>query len=299
MGEKLSTSLAKALFAEFFCTLFFVYLATSAVTSGCRTGDSARESGNNPNLTGNVIPGNCFLASSNLLGIAIAFGGSIAIFVYAAASFSGGHLNPAVSVAFWMSGKISAMRAILYVVFQCLGACTGSALVLAIDHIGYMAALGASNRLNTGINPANAWAAETILTCVLVFTVFAATDTTRSSSSGHLSVLAPFAIGLAVLLAHLVAVPIDGCSINPARSFGVAAVSHDWTHQWIFWVGPIGGGICAAAIYGILSAQNDKDEKLQSDLEEQQPTLRMPKYAGAAGVSVKQTNRAVAGAGVV
>lgn len=60
--------------------------------------------------------------------------------------------------------------------------------VLQIDHNGYMAALGASNRLNTGINPANAWAAETILTCVLVFTVFAATDTTRSSSSGHLSV---------------------------------------------------------------------------------------------------------------
>ena len=57
-----------------------------------------------------------------------------------------------------------------------------------IDHNGFKAALGASNRLNTGINPANAWGAETILTCVLVFVVFAATDTQRSATSGHLSV---------------------------------------------------------------------------------------------------------------
>ncbi|EIE22533.1 aquaporin-like protein, partial [Coccomyxa subellipsoidea C-169] len=169
------------------------------------------------------------------LNIAMSFGGAIAVLVYAAASFSGGHLNPAVSVAFWLAGKISALRAVLYIVCQCLGACAGSALVLAIDHNGFKAALGASNRLNTGINPANAWGAETILTCVLVFVVFAATDTQRSATSGHLSVLAPFSIGLAVFLAHLVAVPIDGCSINPARSFGTAAVAHEWTHQWIFW----------------------------------------------------------------
>ena len=79
-------------------------------------------------------PGSCFLGSTTLLNIAFAFGFAIFIAVFVAASFSGGHINPAVTVAFMLTRKISLLRGALYVGFQLGGACLGSAFVLAVSH---------------------------------------------------------------------------------------------------------------------------------------------------------------------
>ena len=90
--------------------------------------------------------------------------------------------------------------------------------------------------------------------------------------------LAPFAIGVTVFLCHLVALPVDGCSVNPARSFGTSAVAGNWDDQWIFWVGPIGGGIIAAVVY----------ETLLRDQSQSKVSLRI--YGRVAVQSISKTD---------
>jgi aquaporin PIP len=90
---------------------------------------------------------------------------------------------------------------------------------------------------------------ELVLTALFVFVVFAATDQTRGATTPHIPTLAPFAIGIAVFLAHIVAVPVDGTSINPARSFGTAVTAGMWKDHWVFWVGPLVGGAAVGILY--------------------------------------------------
>jgi hypothetical protein len=113
--------------------------------------------------------------------------------------------------------------------------------VRAVDPAGFKAALGAANRLNSWANVVTELGAELILTAIFVFIVFAAVDQTRGAHSAHVPALAPLAIGIVVFLAHIVAVPIDGCSVNPARSFGAAVVdargSTTGSFRWgLLWV---------------------------------------------------------------
>ncbi|WIA36261.1 hypothetical protein OEZ86_007591 [Tetradesmus obliquus] len=246
-------SLLAAGLAEFFCTAAFLFIATGTVTSGCHTADTARQSGAKDQELETVEPGACFLGSTNLLNIAMAFGLSIFVLVYAAASFSGGHLNPAITIAMFLTRRISLVRTAVYIICQVAGAIVGSALVRAVDPNGFKAALGAANRLNTWAKVGTGLGVELILTAIFVFIVFAAVDKTRGAHSAHVPVLAPLAIGIVVFLCHMVAVPIDGCSVNPARSFGTAVVARTWAHHWIFWVGPIVGGAAAGLLYEALA----------------------------------------------
>ncbi|KAK9814313.1 hypothetical protein WJX72_003829 [[Myrmecia] bisecta] len=283
-------SFAKAVLAEYVFTAAFIFLATAIVTSGCHTRDTAAASGagGDTALT-NVVPGSCFIGNTtNILTIAFGFGYSIFVLVYAASSFSGGHLNPAVTIAFLLTGKISIIRALFYIAFQLGGACTGSALVLACDKTGFKAALGAANHLNTanGVSEAAAWGFETILTFIFVMVIFVATDAQRSSTA-HIPVLAPLAIGTTLFLIHLVAIPVDGCSVNPARSFGTSAVSHEWADHWIFWVGPIGGAIIAAAVYeGLFRSHESEMLVLHPEHDVEAPgkgKAALQPYAGVQG----------------
>lgn len=163
--------------------------------------------------------------------------------------YVGGHLNPAVSFAMLLAGRISITRFVVYLLFQLAGAIVGSALVLSIDPNGYRAALGAANRLNTWASVGTGLGVEIVLTAIFVFVIFAAVDSPRASKSAHLPVLAPLAIGITLFLCHMIAIPIDGCSVNPARSFGTAVVSNTWEKHWIFWVGPLLGAAIAGLMY--------------------------------------------------
>jgi aquaporin PIP len=247
-----SKTLLKAVAAEFLGTGLFVFLATGSVTSGCHTSDVASASGNSGDTSlKTVVPGSCFLQSTTLLNIAMSFGFALFVIIYFTASFSGGHLNPAVTLAMFITQRISLLRAFLYTIFQCSGAAIGSIVLKGLDPGGYKAAAGAANQINAkaGFGTGTAIGFEIIGTFVLVFIVFAATDAQRAVSTAPLPILAPFAIGMGVFIIHLILIPVDGCSINPARSFGPAMVAREFHRYWVFWVGPYIGAIVAGAMY--------------------------------------------------
>ncbi|KAF2322713.1 hypothetical protein GH714_029374 [Hevea brasiliensis] len=181
-----------------------------------------------------------------LLGIAWAFGGMIFILVYCTAGISGGHINPAVTFGLFLARKVSLIRAVAYMVAQCLGAICGVGLVKAFMKHPYNALGGGANSVAHGYNKGTALGAEIIGTFVLVYTVFSATDPKRSARVGSTS------NGFAVFVVHLATIPVTGTGINPARSFGAAVIYNNdkiWDDHWIFWVGPFIGALAAAAYH--------------------------------------------------
>ncbi|KAK3016949.1 hypothetical protein RJ639_007325 [Escallonia herrerae] len=181
-----------------------------------------------------------------ILGIAWAFGGMIFVLVYCTA---GGHINPAVTFGLFLARKVSLIRAVMYMVAQCLGAICGVGLVKAFQKPYYNRYGGGANELNVGYSIGVGLAAEIIGTFVLVYTVFSATDPKRNARDSHVPVLAPLPIGFAVFMVHLATIPITGTGINPARSFGAAVMYNQakaWDDHWIFWVGPFCGAAIAA-----------------------------------------------------
>ncbi|GAU15876.1 hypothetical protein TSUD_40970, partial [Trifolium subterraneum] len=184
-----------------------------------------------------------------ILGIAWAFGGMIFVLVYCTAGISGGHINPAVTFGLFLARKVSLIRAIMYMVAQCLGAIAGVGLVKAFQKSYFDRYGGGANFLHDGYSTGVGLGAEIVGTFVLVYTVFSATDPKRSARDSHVPVLAPLPIGFAVFMVHLATIPVTGTGINPARSLGSAVIYNKdkpWDDHWIFWVGPFIGAAIAA-----------------------------------------------------
>ena len=214
----------RAAFAEFIATLLFIFLGAGTVV-----------------VTGGLIKEG--LTSARLLAIAFAHGQAIALLVAATAKVSGGHINPAVTFGALITGKISLTKAVLYIVAQIVGAVVGAWLLAGVIPAAAQGSLGAHS-LGSGITAGAGLVAEIVLTFALVFVVYA----TAIDPKG-LANLAPIAIGLTVLVDHLIGVPVTGASMNPARSFGPALVAGVWNNHWIYWVGPLIGGALAAVVY--------------------------------------------------
>lgn len=178
------------------------------------------------------------------LRIAFAFGIAIATFVHVTAHISGGHLNPAVTLGFFSLHKITLLRAVMYVLAQMVGAVVGTGLMRAVTPSDVNAALGPTV-INPEITVTQGLIVELILTFQLVLTIFATVDSKRPSPGGS----GPLAIGLSVFLGHVTGINYTGASMNPARTFGSAVVGGEWSNQWVYWVGPILGGILAAIVY--------------------------------------------------
>ncbi|BAT85711.1 hypothetical protein LR48_Vigan03g237700 [Vigna angularis] len=238
-------SFYRALIAEFVATLLFLYVTILTVIGynhQIHLGDSCDGVG--------------------ILGIAWAFGGMIFVLVYCTAGISGGHINPAVTFGLFLARKVSLVRAIAYMVAQCLGAISGVGLVKAFQKSYYNRYNGGVNLLSDGYSKGTGLGAEIIGTFVLVYTVFSATDPKRKARDSHVPVLAPLPIGFAVFVVHLATIPVTGTGINPARSFGPAVILNNekaWDDQWIFWVGPfIGAAIAAVYHQYVLRAQAAK-----------------------------------------
>jgi len=157
-----------------------------------------------------------------VLGIAIAYGLATAVMVTAVGHISGGHLNPAVTIGFWVTKKISTLDAI----WRTVGLGTPD---LALD-----------------FTRAHGMVLEGIATFLLVLVVFG----TAADPNGAFNRIAGLAIGLAVTMDVLVAGPFTGAAMNPARAFGPALVAHHWQNQGVYWVGPLFGGVVAGWIYG-------------------------------------------------
>jgi MIP family channel proteins len=192
------------------------------------------------------------LAAVGIVPIALAQGLGLAILVSNTAHISGGHLNPAVTISVWVAGKIDAVRALLYIVAQLAGGAAGAGIAAVIipKSIWNQTHLGATTvnlRPVGSINfsPGRAVFFEAVLTFILVYTVFA----TAVDERGSFKSLSGLPIGLAVGVGVLVGGYFTGGSMNPARSFGPALISGHWTDFWVYVIGPVTGGILAAALY--------------------------------------------------
>lgn len=152
----------------------------------------------------------------------MSFGFSIAVLVFALSTSSGGHLNPAVSCVLWLRGAISLPRFVFYTAFQMAGACAGAALVKSLNPALYGADRGpggvsatACNRINYALYPGftvwTALGAEMFATMLLCYAVLSSGDVGTIAATRRSGALNPLSIGLAVFLAHLALIPIDGC----------------------------------------------------------------------------------------
>ncbi|KAJ4978715.1 hypothetical protein NE237_009495 [Protea cynaroides] len=225
-------SFYRALIAEFVASFLFLYIGT-------RTIIGYKDQTDHSDACNGV----------GIVGISWAFGGMIFILVYCTAGISGGHINPAVTFGLFLARKVSLIRAVLYMVVQCLGCICGVGLAKGFQKTYFDVYGGGANVVAPGYTKGVALGAEIIGTFVLVYTVFSATDPKRSARDSHVPVLAPLPIGFAVFVVHLATIPIDGTGINPARSFGAAVIYNTdkvWDEHWIFWVGPFIGAAIAA-----------------------------------------------------
>ncbi|XP_059200464.1 aquaporin-1-like [Centropristis striata] len=184
------------------------------------------------------------------LKVAFAFGLAIATLAQSIGHISGAHLNPAITLGLLASCQMSLLRAFFYTVAQTLGAVAGSAIVYGIRPIT-TDSLGI-NKLNE-ITPSQGFAVEFLLTLQLVLCVLAVTDKRRDVVG-----FAPLAIGLSVGLGHLAGISFTGCGINPARSFGPAVILGSYDDHWVYWAGPMSGGVAAALLYNYLLAPTDE-----------------------------------------
>ena len=170
-------------------------------------------------------------------------GGGTAVVYSPLGQISGGHLNPAVTLAFWRLGKVPARDAVLYVVMQFAGALLG---VYAAGVAWGPLTAGAHYAATVpGLNytQAGALAAETVCTFLLVFLIFVCVNKPTLAARTGL-----FAGGLVALLVTIEA-PISGTSLNPARTLGPAILAQDYSALWIYFVGPIAGALMAVAAF--------------------------------------------------
>jgi len=176
--------------------------------------------------------------------VSLAFGLSVMAMASAIGHISGGHLNPAVSIGLLAGGELPLVDCLVYTVSQCIGAVLGSSILYGVTPTSRLGTLGA-NGIGE-VSPGAAVLLEAILTMVLVLVVYSsAVDPSHPWAPG----LAPLTIGLTVTAAHLVLIPYTGTSVNPARSLGPALVGNHWKDHWVFWVGPITGGVVGGILY--------------------------------------------------
>jgi aquaporin Z len=190
------------------------------------------------------------------LGIAFAFGIALLTLVYAIGSISGCHVNPAVTIAMLVAGKMKGKDAIGYIVAQCIGAiiAAGLLLVVASGQPGYSLAANGLGQNGYGIGSPAGYSllacavAEILLTALFLLVIFGSTS--RDAPKGF----AGLAIGLALTMVHIVGIPVTGTSVNPARSLGPAVFigGTALSQLWLFIIAPVIGGILAALAWKFL-----------------------------------------------
>lgn len=211
----------KALIAEFIGTFTLIFIGVGAIA-------------------GNFLNS----GATGLTGIALAHGLAIAVMVSATAAISGGHLNPAVTIALFTAKKINAQNTIGYIIAQCAGALLAAALIKLCLPAAALSAVGMGTPAPASGAPiSSVFITEFILTFFLVFVVYGTAVDKRAPK------LAGLFIGLTVTLDILMGGPISGAAMNPARHFGPALLGGGTQYIWLYWLGPVSGGVLAALVY--------------------------------------------------
>ena len=210
--------------------------------------------------------------SAGVVVTALAFGLVLLVLVYGIGPISGCHINPAVTIGFLVAGRVSLSDALRYWSAQIVGGIGGAAALYGVVHTSSsyrpsmgLGADGYGKASMIGANAAGAFTAEVILTFLFVFVILAVTR--RASNAA----VAGLVIGLALTLVHLIGIPIDGTSVNPARSIGPALfVGGSALGQlWVFIVVPLAGGSLAAAGYHFFYPKGDEVTSGEPATEEQ------------------------------
>jgi MIP family channel proteins len=214
--------LSAALIAEALGTFLFFFVGAGSVVLAAHAGANG--------------PG--------LVGIAFAHGLALAVMVSAFGAISGGHFNPAVTVAVRLAGRIEWTHAAAYVVAQLVGAAAaGYLLAIVMPDAPAKASFLGTPTLDPAISVGAGIAIEAVLTLVLIFAVFGTAVDRRAPRLGGM------AIGLAVAADVLMGGPLTGAAMNPARWFGPALASGHWDNWYVWWIAPLIGAIVAAVIY--------------------------------------------------
>lgn len=206
--------------AEAFGTAMFVFIAAGSVLANAQT------------------------AALGAIGIALAHGMALAAVIYSTSHISGGHVNPAVTIAAWATGQMKTAMAAGYVVAQLVGSVVAALLLrLVYSNVSPQYYLGDA-LLAQGVSPGFGIFVEALLTFFLAWTIFSvAMDKRANTQFGGL------AIGFVMSAAVLIGGNITMAALNPARSFGPALISSHWEYHYVYWIGPILGALLAGVIY--------------------------------------------------
>jgi aquaporin Z len=207
--------------------------------------------------------GSAAIAGSVLgtVGIALAFGLSIVAMAYVIGDISGCHINPAVSIGMWIDGRLETKDLIMYIIFQCIGAIIGIAILAVIINsapsLGGYAATGLGQNgfgsaSSVGLDVVGAIIVEIILTFVFVFTVLGVTKKAENAA------VAGIVIGLTLAFVHILGIPLTGTSVNPARSLAPALFlgGQALEQVWVFILAPVVGAIIAGVLFKGLTSED-------------------------------------------
>lgn len=192
-------------------------------------------------------------AGVGTLGVALAFGLAVVAMAYTIGGISGCHINPAITLGVFLSGRMNGKDAGMYMIFQVIGAIIGSAILFALISTGFHA-----GPTETGSNSYaegamwQAFIAEAVFTFIFVLVVLGTTDSKKGAGN-----FAGLAIGLSLVLIHIVCIPITGTSVNPARSIAPAIFQggEALSQLWLFIVAPFVGAALSAGVWKMLSSE--------------------------------------------
>jgi MIP family channel proteins len=191
-----------------------------------------------------------------LVAIALAHGLALAIMVTAFGHISGGHFNPAVTVAAFVGRQIDILHGVLYIIAQLAAAVLAGFALRAVfpTDVWQSVNLG-TPAVAADISFGTAVLIEAILTFILVIAVFGTAMDPRAAKVGG------FAIGLTISADILIGGPLTGASMNPARTFGPAVAANFWDNHLVYWIGPLCGAIIAGLVYGWYLMDKKQDEE--------------------------------------
>ena len=185
---------------------------------------------------------------AGLVTVALAHGLAIGVMVSAVGHISGGHFNPAVTVAAWVTRRIGTGATLAYIAAQLAGGTLGALALRVLTPGPAWAPVSLGTPLvNPSLADWQAIAIEAVLTFFLVWVVFA----TALDPEGSFGKIAGLAIGFTITMDIMMGGPFTGAAMNPARSFGPAVVSGELTGMWVYFLGPIIGGTIAALLYDL------------------------------------------------
>ncbi|XP_073139602.1 aquaporin TIP2-1-like [Henckelia pumila] len=223
----------KAYIAEFISTLLFVFAGVGSAIAYAK-----------------LTSTDTALDPAGLVAVAISHGFALFVAVAIGANISGGHVNPAVTFGLAVGGHITLLTGLFYWIAQLLGSIIACFLLQFVTG-GLAIPIHAAS-----VGAFQALVMEIIITFALVYTVYA---TAADPKKGSLGTIAPIAIGFIVGANILAAGPFSGGSMNPARSFGPAVVSGNFSDNWIYWIGPLLGGGLAGIVYTYVFMDRDHD----------------------------------------